>query len=239
MCPKPSWSETCFVICVGSTSRSVDKHFHVANAVTATWLRSIRISRVIWRKRKDKEVYKLVEVRYIEARFYYENTADSALLCSCGICAVNSRHSQKQSLCADHLGEEKTRPRNLAAKASVIIKLAPQDGVSHKGHPRARSRLWLWESETQCRVTLDGQGTTHRSLHRGFVIWNILSQKPCQEKECRHLDKSACFQSDRSENLKIFLCARSQEGDIVQGKGMVVFWHLAIGVMQFARFYRY
>lgn len=51
---KPSWSETCFVICVGSTSRSVDKHFHVANAVTATWLRSIHISRVIWRKERIK-----------------------------------------------------------------------------------------------------------------------------------------------------------------------------------------
>lgn len=62
------------------------------------------------------------------------------------------------------------------------------------------------------------------ALHQEICDLEHSKSKAMSEKECRHLDKSACFQSDHSENLKMFLCAcGSQEGDIVQGKGMVVF----------------
>lgn len=43
------------------------------------------------------------------------------------------------------------------------------------------------------------------------------------EKGCNHVDKSACFQPNNSEILKIFCVPMQPRGDIVKYTGLVVF----------------
>lgn len=52
-------------------------------------------------------------------------------------------------------------------------------------------------------------------LHQGICDLEHSKSKAMSEKECRHLDKSVCFQSDHSENLKIFLCACEAKREIL------------------------
>lgn len=74
----------------------------------------------------------------------------------------------------------------------------------------------------QCRA---GHNPQKFSI-RGFVLWNILKSKAMVEKECNHLNKSACFQSNHSENLKIFLCAYKAKGGYCEGEGNACFFDI-------------
>lgn len=52
-----------------------------------------------------------------------------------------------------------------------------------------------------------------------MCTWEHSKSKAIPEKECNHVDKSACFQPNNSENLKIFLCACAAKGGYCEREG--------------------